>query len=235
MTLLDGPERHLEEAARTRVSVHYETGDARVPVLTVSTPFAVRLPAALVTSTLPSPGPAFVGLGRLGQRSAAWRVSRWWRPQRPAGLVPPRDDLSPLFPCTERAAGVPAISPSYAGLRPSALLGRGPGLTPAGDDVLAGALVAAHATNDPRFPLWRSLTLEALGAARTTAVSRALLRHACDGYAAPELADFVTSVCQGQDVKRTRLRLLAVGHVSGAALMTGALHCLTTQRLEGAA
>jgi hypothetical protein len=79
------------------------------------------------------------------------------------------------------------------------------------------------------------MTLEALSVARTTAVSRALLRHACDGYAAPELAEFVTSVCEGQDVTRTRARLLAVGHVSGAALMTGALHSLTTQRLEGAA
>jgi hypothetical protein len=232
--LVDGPETHVEEAARTRVSVHYETGDARVPVLTVATPFAVRLPAALVTSTLPRPGPATVGLGRLAQRSTRWRVSRWWRPERPAGLEPPAD-VPLLEPVAGRALGVPVVPPTYDGLHTSTLVGRGPGLTPAGDDLLAGALVAAHATADPRRPAWRAETLATLATARTTTVSRALLHHACDGYAAPELAEFVAAVCGGGDVTRARARLLGVGHLSGAALMAGALFTLATHRLEGAA
>lgn len=232
---MDGPERDLQEVARTRVSVHYETGDSRLPVLTVSTPFAVRLPAALVTSTLPSSAPVTLGDGRLAQQAACWRVSRWWRPERPTGLVPPAVDLGVLPPQVDRAAGVPPLPPTYDGLRPMDLVGHGPGLTPAGDDLLAGALVAAHATGDPRFPAWRAATLGALTSRRTTAVSRALLHHACDGYAAAELAEFVVAACSGLDMPRARRRLLGVGHLSGLALMTGALHSLTTQRLEGAA
>lgn len=233
--LLDGPERQLHEAARTRLSVHYETGDPRIPVLTVSSLSAVRLPAAIVSATLPGHGPASVGLGRLEQQSGSWRVSRWWRPERPVGLVPPGDDVTALLPEVESALGVPLPRPSYDGLRPRDLVGHGQGLTPTGDDLLAGALVAAHATDDPRLAGWRAETLRVLTTARTTAVSRALLHHACDGYATPELADFVVAVCEGGDVRRARARLLAVGHLSGAALMTGALHSLSTHRLEGAA
>ena len=44
----------LVEVARTRVSVHYETGRADVPVLCVCTPDAVRLPGSVVTSVVPS-------------------------------------------------------------------------------------------------------------------------------------------------------------------------------------
>jgi len=233
--LLDGPESSLQEVARTRVSVHYETSSPRVPVLSVATPSAVRLPASIVASTLPPPGPATVGSGRLAHESSTWRVSRWWRPDRPVGLVPARTDLSGLVPDVAQASGVPAVAPAYDGLRPTALVGRGPGLTPAGDDLLAGALVAAHATSDPRLARWRAATLRTLGSTRTTAVSRALLHHACDGYATPELAGFLVAVCAGGDVVAARARLLAVGHVSGAGLMTGALHTLTTHRLEGAA
>lgn len=233
--LLDGPERCLEEAVRTRVSVHYETGDPHVPVLTVATPLAVRLPASLVASALPPPGPVLVGLGRITQGSATWRVSRWWRPDRPVGLVPPAVEPSTSAPPVERDVGVPLPGPAYDALRPGRLIGRGPGLTPTGDDLVAGALVAAHATSDPRLTQWRTATLTALTHTRTTAVSRALLHHACDGYATPQLAEFLVAVCEGRDVARRRARLLAVGHASGAALMTGALHVLTTQRLRGAA
>jgi hypothetical protein len=233
--LLDAPEAPLVEVARTRLSVHYETTDPRVPVLTVCSPSAVRLPAAIVTATLPGPGPATLGLGRLRQRSLDWRVGRWWRAPRPAGLVPPGEVPQLWQTQPERSVGVPLPLPAYDDLRPAALIGRGPGLTPSGDDVVAGALVAAYATSDPRLRRWRGETLAALGTAKTTAVSRALLHHACDGYATPELAEFVAAVCSGDGVARARARLLAVGHVSGAALMIGALHSLTTHQLEGAA
>ena len=82
-------------------------------------------------------------------------------------------------------------------LRPELLVGAGPGLTPAGDDVLAGALVAAHATGDPRLEALRAGTRAALRTRGTTAVSRGLLTHALDGWATPELAAFVTAVCGG--------------------------------------
>ena len=122
-------------------------------------------------------------------------------------------------------------------VRPHDLVGRGPGLTPSGDDVLAGVLVAAHAVADPRLPGWAAATVDALAVRTTTAVSRGLLHHALDGWATPELADFVTAVCGGDATGGPAGRLLAVGHSSGAALAAGALHVLGTapRSLEGAA
>jgi hypothetical protein len=201
----------LVEVARTRLGVHYETGRADVPVLCVCTPDAVRLPASVVTPVLPT-GPVAVRARRLVSGPTTWRVGRWWTPPRPQGLTPP--DVVPDLP--EGAWPVEEI-------RPDALLGLGPGLTPAGDDVLA-----AHATGDLRGPRWRAQTLEALGTRTTTAVSRGLLRHAADGWATPQLADFVTAACRGDAASETR-RLLAVGHSSGAALAGGAWHVLATR------
>ncbi len=212
----------LVEVVRTRVSVHYETGRTDVPVLCVCDPSAVRLPNALITSVLPT-GPVSVRAGALSSDAATWRVTRWWQPPRPGGLAPPGS------PVDVPGVDVPSV------LRPELLVGAGPGLTPAGDDVLAGALVAAHATGDPRLEALRAGTRAALRTRGTTAVSRGLLTHALEGWATPELAAFVTAVCGG-DVGPTALRLLGVGSSSGAALAAGALHVLSpSYAVEGAA
>lgn len=210
------------EVSRTRVSVHYETGDPGMPMLSMCTPEAVRLPNAVVTKKLPS-GSVTVRAGRLSDSAACWRVARWWRPARPRGLAPP-----PVRP-------VETAGP----LDPEALVGAGPGLTPVGDDVLAGALVAAHAIADPRLPGWQRAVRRELGRGRTTAVSRAMLLCALDGYATDPLAQFVGAVCASPPdadmLDRTRSALLAVGHTSGAGLVSGVLHVLTTSTVEAAA
>lgn len=219
--LLDG-DGDLVEVARTRSSVHYETGRADVPVLCVCEPTAVRLPNAVLTSVVPS-GAVGVRTGALVSGSTTWRVGRWWQPPRPRDLTPPA--LLPALPGVEVPSAVV----------PHDLVGAGPGLTPSGDDVLAGVLVTAHATGDPRLAHWRSATRAALLARSTTAVSRGLLTHALDGWATPELADFVTAACAGE-ASRALPRLLAVGHSSGAALAAGALHVLgTSYAVRGAA
>jgi Protein of unknown function (DUF2877) len=202
----------LVEVARTRSSVHYETGRSDVPVLCLSGPGALRLPNCMITPVLPS-GALRCRDGVLASADAAWRVTRWWRPPRPRGLSAP--PYLPDLPGVE----VPGT------IRPLDLVGAGPGLTPTGDDVLAGALVAAHATADPRLERWRAETRTALRERGTTAVSRGLLVHALDGWATPELADFVIALCGG-DATAAAPRLLAVGHRSGAALAAGALHAL---------
>lgn len=221
--LLDGPAHRatpLVEAARTRAAVHYDTGRDDVPVLCVCLPSAVRLPNALVAWELPT-GPVTIEDGALVAGQATWAVRRWWTPPRPRGLVAP---APPSLPDVT----VPAE------IRPDGLVGAGPGLTPAGDDVLAGALVAAHATADPRLSGWRTAVRQALRTRTTTAVSRGLLTHALDGWATPELADFITAVCRGT-VGQTADRLLAVGHSSGAALAAGVMHVFAFPPLEGAA
>jgi hypothetical protein len=210
----------LVEVARTRTSVHYETGHADVPVLCVCLPAAVRLPNALVAGVLPT-GRLMAEEGAVVGGDAAWRVRRWWTPPRPRGLA------------VRAAVSLPGIAVAPQ-IRPMDLVGAGPGLTPSGDDLLAGALVAAHATADPRLAGWQGATRQAVRARRTTAVSRGLLRHALDGWATTEVADFVTGVCSGA-IGDSADRLLAVGHSSGAALASGVLHVLTSAPLEGAA
>jgi hypothetical protein len=206
----------LVEVARTRLSVHYETGRADVPVLCVCTPDAVRLPNAVVTTMLPS-APLAVRSGHLVSRDERWRVGRWWQPPRPTG----------------RRARHPSRS---SALDPLRLVGRGPGLTPTGDDELAGALVAARAVGDPRLDGWCSSTRDALLSRRTTAVSRGLLHHALDGWATPELAAYVDEACTGV-TGPALARLLEVGHSSGRALADGVAHVMTARpvRWEGAA
>jgi uncharacterized protein DUF2877 len=205
----------LEEVARTRRSVHYATGRADVPVLCVARPDAVLLPASLVAASLPS-GPLRVAHGRLCDRTDTWQVTRWWRPPRPRGLAPPV--APPRLPGVDIAADVV----------PHDLVGLGPGLTPTGDDVVAGALVAAHATGHPGLAAWQEQTRAALRVRRTTEVSRGLLHHALDGYAVPELEAFLAAACAGEAQSASARPLLAVGHSSGAALAAGALHVLHT-------
>ena len=205
----------LVEVVRTRLSVHYETGRPDVPVLCVCTPDAVRLPNALVTSLLPT-GDVSARTDGLVSRDGRWWVGRWWQPPRPTGRS--------------------ARHPASASLDPMRLVGRGPGLTPAGDDELAGALVAAHAVGDPRLAGWRTATREALAARRTTAVSRGLLHHALDGWATPELAAYVDEACTGL-TGPALARLLELGHTSGRALADGVAHVMTARQVprEGAA
>src|SRR5436309_2734642 len=79
--------------------------------------------------------PAPAGRGALSVGRVAVRVGRWWRAPRPV--------LPAAVGRAARAARADRLPPV------GALLGRGPGLTPYGDDVLAGALVALVAAGSP--------------------------------------------------------------------------------------
>ena len=99
------------------------------------------------------------------------------------------------------------------------LVGRGAGLTPSGDDALAGALLVAHA-------LGAGQALADAVRARlhaTTAVSAALLDAAADGYAARPVVTLVdAAVAADPDaVRRALPAVLAIGHSSGADTVTG--------------
>jgi len=226
--VLDRGGLRLVPVARTTLSVHYETGAPELPVLCLVTHGAVRLPGAVVTARLPGNGRlVLAGDGVLEEAASSWRVTRWWNPPRPEGLASRVTVTEQVRP----PAGCPVPPTSYDGLEPAALVGAGPGLTPAGYDLLAGALVTARATGDPRLASWRERTRAALAERATTAVSRGLLHHALDGYATPELAEFLTALCTGAATAGPRGRLLAVGHSSGHALLAGVLYTLTTREL----
>jgi hypothetical protein len=117
-----------------------------------------------------------------------------------------------------------------------ALLGLGPGLTPLGDDVLAGWLAAAVAARHPRLDAVRStVALQASG--RTTTLSTTLLACAARGEGIPQLRDLLVGVTR-QDlgaVERSARDLLEVGDTSGAGLLLGVAAALEGAALEVAA
>jgi hypothetical protein len=67
------------------------------------------------------------------------------------------------------------------------LIGMGPGLTPAGDDVMAGTVAGLVLLGHPAAPRFAA-GVNALAACRTTELSRAVLRHAAAGRVSSEYA-----------------------------------------------
>ena len=104
---------------------------------------------------------------------------------------------------------------------PARLLGLGSGLTPSGDDVLAGYLAAAAAYGLRVDELRTFVRTEA--PRRTTTLSAALLRHAAAGEAIPEVCRLLLALDDGTGIDDALAGLLRVGHTSGAALAAGVL------------
>jgi len=103
------------------------------------------------------------------------------------------------------------------------LLGVGPGLTPSGDDVLAGVLLAAWSFGLAAGHL-RTAVLDAAPAG-TTDLSAALLGCAGRGESIPEVSALVRAFSKATGSARSVDDALGalgrVGHTSGAALATG--------------
>ena len=112
-----------------------------------------------------------------------------------------------------------AAVPDLAGLA-AHLGGRGPGLTPAGDDMLAGTLLAARARRGPAA----EPELAAVAASvRTTEPAQAFLAWAARGQCI-EPAHAVLLALAARDEDRAHAaasRLVAIGASSGAALLAG--------------
>jgi Protein of unknown function (DUF2877) len=254
-------------------------------VLAVLSHDSVRLPCGLLlaatsaelplTSLAPPGSAAFV----VGDGAVSWtgpagpavmRAVREWAPARPAfgevsasALAAVRSELARSAPrelgvdgrlLADLAAAVSEPDASIAAAM--SLLGRGPGLTPSGDDVLAGFLTGAAAFGVEAAPLRKAIA--ALAPSRTTALSAALLWHAARGESIDEVAA-LAAVLTGRDpseishgcligaVRATPdrhpcadsavSRLLSVGHSSGAALAHGLLAAAETAlaRREGRA
>ena len=252
---LVGPSRPGVVVAATPHATYLEIEDAERTMVCIASASAVRVPCALILESkcLPPQLPAgtigTVGGGVVSIDGTSYRVTRWWRPPRPRGLgaVPPARLAGAVRWLTGRVAdpldgeGRAAVADLVQALAVGAppdqavarLLGRGPGLTPTGDDVLAGALVSLAALGAPAAgPLGAAVTAAAPDA--TTTVSVALLRHAARGECVPQLADLLDAVA-GSGVASSGLgpaagalpraagALLAVGHCSGAGLLHGVL------------
>jgi hypothetical protein len=248
-----GPSRPVTVIATAPEASYLAVDDAERTTVCLASASAVRVPCALILEPraappqLPAGTTGRVGGGVLVVGGSTYRVARWWRPPRPRGLgaAPPASlagavrwltgRVADPLDAVGRAAVADLVQALAEGARPeppvARLLGRGPGLTPTGDDVLAGALVCLAALGAPAAaPLGAAVTEAAPDA--TTAVSAALLRHAARGECVPELADLLDAVASGGadpatgPLPRAAGALLAVGHCSGAGLLHGVLVAL---------
>ena len=226
--LLEGPARAARVVGTLGTAVHVVADDDRVPLVCICTPEAVRLPPSLV---LPGPLPTHLGRALVGNGGVelgdTWLgVGRWWRPLRP------RLDLRPEV--AARTHGTRGLLAAWlCGRRllgaVAALVGRGSGLTPAGDDLLGGVLVTLRALGDPRADRL-ARAIGQVAATQTTHVSAALLVHASRGECVPELAGLIAALDGRGDVGAAVRRLVMVGHSSGTALGHGVLLAVATAR-----
>ena len=105
------------------------------------------------------------------------------------------------------------------------LLGRGPGLTPSGDDLIAGVLAGLWASGCTAAARRIGAEASRLAPGRTTVLSADLLRWAARGHAGTELLAVIAAAGR-HPVDRARIdraaqALLAVGHTSGSDLLAG--------------
>ena len=111
---------------------------------------------------------------------------------------------------------------------PFDLVGLGPGLTPAGDDLLCGALVALHAIG--QVALARDLYAGIGEVARfaTSPLSVACLKAAADGLSSEPLHETIVALLANQSVARPLEAVARIGHTSGWDALAGAVLVLRT-------
>ncbi|HRN50994.1 MAG TPA: DUF2877 domain-containing protein [Anaerolineales bacterium] len=103
------------------------------------------------------------------------------------------------------------------------LAGIGPGLTPAGDDLLLGAMYGLWATQPPASALQSAETIATVAIERTHALSAAWLAAGSRGEAAAPWHQLVAAIGTGDSaaVQSAALRILPTGHTSGADALAG--------------
>jgi hypothetical protein len=104
------------------------------------------------------------------------------------------------------------------------LVGLGPGLTPSGDDVIGGVMIALHGVGKPGIcrHLWKQAHDQARSASNP--ISHALLNAASQGYGSAGIHCALAAILQGreQDIRDSVAGIDRIGHTSGWDTMTGA-------------
>lgn len=103
------------------------------------------------------------------------------------------------------------------------LLGRGPGLTPSGDDLLGGAMIALHLLghDETARTLWA--VLAPLAAQNTNRISRALLSAAAKGMGNAPLHRAINALFAPENPRQALAGLDHIGHSSGWDAFAGAV------------
>lgn len=244
--ILDGPARTAMVRAAFPAAVYLDTGRG---VLAVVARDGLRLPISVVLAATSGSGPfagvtpgdpATVGDGRVCSGGLTVAVGRWWTPRRPPALVRPEHlaaraaRLARILRARRRVLSEPLAgrlarlgralrARRHVGQQPAALVGLGEGLTPAGDDVLAGVLLALRHLGRPACAdsLWESIA-ECVPR-RTTALSATLLASAAQGDAIPQVVDLLAALAGHRPLEPAIDRLLAVGSTSGSDIAHGLL------------
>ncbi|WP_018657309.1 DUF2877 domain-containing protein [Actinomadura flavalba] len=254
--LLEGPRRPARVLALFPSALYLELRGASEPrTVAVVTSDAVRLPNAIVLGVPARDRPlrgvresadAWIGEGRVEAGGLLVRARRWWDPRpalgvvaSPGGLRAFADELSAAPPGGLAGHPDPALlgaccaDGDLAGAVETAerLVGLGPGLTPSGDDILAGLLAALRLIGGALPGGDRAVWLAGwLGAAvtadvgtRTTPLSATLLHCAARGDAGAEVGAALRAVAGLEPPGPAVRRLLSVGHTSGSDLACGVL------------
>lgn len=186
---------------------------------------------------------AYLGEGRITVGPLTVRASGWWdpRPRLPSStpaLLPEgmrelraaasarlhaTDPAVPVELCGQLGSLRAAIRRGdvTAALRAAQrMIGLGPGLTPAGDDLLCGILAGLNLLGHP-YASRLGAGIQALAPGRTTELSLSLLRHASLGQVNDELGSVIRALAGVGQLNGNLHRLFAVGHTSGIALGLG--------------
>jgi hypothetical protein len=158
----------------------------------------------------------------------AWRAA--WRSLRRGRASAEQTDAMMLTRAVDRqgvrlARAARALQAAEAANALDRMIGRGPGLTPSGDDLITGFLAGLFSTAaDDRA---RRAFLEAFcltvaaGAPSTSEISRPYLTHAAAGWFAEPLVTLARQIGAGAD--RCAIAARRVGHTSGSASVFGLL------------
>ncbi|MEA2002862.1 MAG: DUF2877 domain-containing protein [Actinomycetota bacterium] len=178
-----------------------------------------------------------MGFGRIMLEGLTVNVVRWWDPRpvlreiSPSMLAAAIEGLPSEVPdvaSQQLRAALSTGSPVALLAAAKPMLGKGPGLTPEGDDYLAGALAATRllgtavaSTTATTLLASIAVHLARLADARTTTFSAALLRNALRGQVVAPAASLLRAFTGRGDVAPAHRVLSAVGHSSGPALAAG--------------
>ena len=215
-------------------------------VIVVSTRDATRLPNGVEIAadagddlfrSVHRGATADIGRGTITFVDMAVSIGRWWDP-RPAlphlsaaqlgtSIKGLRATVTGID-ATSLTAGLQRLSPTTLLTAAKTLLGKGSGLTPEGDDYLAGAIAAVRLFGEalrlaPAEQLISQVSrpLTTLAEVRTTTFSAALLGYALRGQVAQPAGRLIQALAGRGDIDKAYARLQQVGHSSGPALAAG--------------
>jgi hypothetical protein len=215
-------------------------------VVVISTRDATRLPNGVemgvaavdgVLANVRHGASVDMGLGRVALDNLTVSIGRWWDPRPALPAVTPGqlsdavEGMSATMALPEATLLMEALDAWSAGALVAAakpLVGKGSGLTPEGDDYLAGALAAirifgealGHARGISMLE-HSARPLTRLANARTTTFSAALIRHALQGQVAEPAGRLLRAMAGRGDIEESHAGLQEVGHSSGPALAAG--------------